>query len=92
MRRKSFDWDEGNRLKCQKHGVSIEEIEDLLLSESDLDYAQFKPARFEFARKEARVNMRLPRQLLDAVKARAKARGIPYQRYIRDVLERAVQR
>ena len=24
-----FDWDEGNRRKCQKHGVSIAEIEAL---------------------------------------------------------------
>ena len=24
-----FDWDNGNRLKCQKHGVSIDEIEEL---------------------------------------------------------------
>jgi uncharacterized DUF497 family protein len=24
-----FDWDDGNRDKCQKHGVSIEEIEGL---------------------------------------------------------------
>jgi uncharacterized DUF497 family protein len=24
-----FDWDEGNRRKCQKHGVSNIEIEDL---------------------------------------------------------------
>jgi uncharacterized DUF497 family protein len=24
-----FDWDDGNRLKCQKHGVSIEEIQAL---------------------------------------------------------------
>jgi uncharacterized protein len=24
-----FEWDVGNREKCQKHGVSIEEIEDL---------------------------------------------------------------
>jgi len=24
-----FDWDEGNRAKCQKHGVPIMEIEDL---------------------------------------------------------------
>jgi uncharacterized DUF497 family protein len=24
-----FDWDEGNRRKCQKHGVSIAEIESL---------------------------------------------------------------
>jgi len=58
---------------------------------SDLDFSQFKPVRFEFAKKAARVNMRLPQPLLDAVKARAKARGIPYQRYIRDVLERAVE-
>ena len=24
-----FDWDIGNRQKCQKHGVSIDEIEEL---------------------------------------------------------------
>lgn len=24
-----FDWDEGNRRKCQKHGVSVAEIEEL---------------------------------------------------------------
>ena len=26
-----FDWDEGNRAKCQKHGVSVAEIEAMLL-------------------------------------------------------------
>ena len=26
-----FDWDEGNQEKCQKHGVSVAEIEALLL-------------------------------------------------------------
>jgi uncharacterized DUF497 family protein len=26
-----FDWDDGNRSKCQKHGVSISEIEALFL-------------------------------------------------------------
>jgi uncharacterized protein len=26
----SFDWDEGNRHKCRKHGVSLKEIEELL--------------------------------------------------------------
>jgi uncharacterized protein len=25
-----FDWDEGNREKCQQHGVSVSEIEALL--------------------------------------------------------------
>jgi uncharacterized DUF497 family protein len=26
-----FDWDDGNRSKCQEHGVSIAEIEDLFV-------------------------------------------------------------
>jgi predicted DNA binding CopG/RHH family protein len=36
------------------------------------------------------VNMRLSRELLDSVKARAAKEGISYQRFIRRVLERAV--
>lgn len=56
---------------------------------SDLDFSQFKPVRFEFQPKAARLNMRLPEPLLDAVKAKAKARGIPYTRFIREVLEQA---
>ena len=59
---------------------------------SNLDFSQFKPVRFEFEKKSARVNMRLPEPLLAAVKARAKARGIPYQRFIREALEQAVAR
>lgn len=59
---------------------------------SDLDFTQFKPVRFEFEKKSARVNMRLPQALLDALKARAQARGIPYQRLIREALEQAVAR
>ena len=27
----AFDWDDGNRSKCQKHGVSITEIETLFV-------------------------------------------------------------
>jgi predicted DNA binding CopG/RHH family protein len=57
---------------------------------SDLDFAQFTPAGFEFDKKDARVNMRLPETLLAAVKKRAQARHIPYQRFIREALERAV--
>jgi len=29
MRVAGFDWDEGNRSKCQKHGVSPAAIEDI---------------------------------------------------------------
>jgi predicted DNA binding CopG/RHH family protein len=57
---------------------------------SGLDFTQFKRVRFEFEKKTARVNMRLPETLLKAVKARASARRIPYQRFIRESLERAV--
>ena len=57
---------------------------------SDLDFAQFKATRFEFEKKDEQVNMRMPKPLLAAVKARAKARGIPYTRLIRETLERAM--
>jgi predicted DNA binding CopG/RHH family protein len=45
---------------------------------SKLDFSQFKPAHFEFEKKEEQINMPIPKPLLAAVKARAKARGIPY--------------
>lgn len=57
---------------------------------SGLDFSQFTPARFEFEKKDEQLNMRLPKPLLAAVKARAKARGIPYTRFIRETLERAL--
>src|SRR3954471_16454321 len=57
---------------------------------SGYDFSGFRPARFEFERKSAQLNMRLPETLLDAVKARALARGIPYTRYIRELIERDV--
>jgi len=57
---------------------------------SDLDFSQFKAARFEFEKKDDQINMRVPKPLIKAVKARAKARGIPYTRFIRETLERAM--
>ncbi len=57
---------------------------------SELDFSQFKPARFEFEKKTEQINMRVPGRLLAALKARAKARGIPYTRLIRETLERAM--
>jgi predicted DNA binding CopG/RHH family protein len=57
---------------------------------SKLDFSQFKMVRFEFEKKDEQINLRVPRPLLAAVKARAKARGIPYTRFIRETLEQAV--
>ena len=57
---------------------------------SDLDFGQFVPMQFEFEKKEAQVNMRVPQPLLDAVKDKAKARGMPYTRYIRLLMEQDI--
>jgi predicted DNA binding CopG/RHH family protein len=57
---------------------------------SDYDLSGFKRSRFEFEPKSKQVNMRMPQSLIDAIKAQAKRRGIPYQRYIRETLERAL--
>lgn len=32
MKIEGFNWDRGNRDKCQKHGVSLEEIEEIFVN------------------------------------------------------------
>lgn len=59
---------------------------------SEYNLSEGKLRHFEFERKGAQLNMRLPQPLLDAVKKRAKTRGIPYTRFIREVIEDAVTR
>jgi predicted DNA binding CopG/RHH family protein len=54
---------------------------------SQYDLSGFKPMRFEIAKKEAALNMRIPVALLEAVKAKATSRGVPYARYVRMLLE-----
>jgi predicted DNA binding CopG/RHH family protein len=68
-----------------------EEAEAFLQQDlSDLDFSQFKPVTFEFQPKSAQLNMRVPDPLMKAIKDRAKLRGIPYTRYIRELIERDV--
>jgi predicted DNA binding CopG/RHH family protein len=43
--------------------------------------------RFEMQAKSAALHMRLPAPLLEALKAKAKAKGVPYTRYVRMLLE-----
>jgi predicted DNA binding CopG/RHH family protein len=83
------------KLQCMKKKVprlkTDRQAEEFLAQDlSNLDFSQFRPARFEFEKKDEQINMRVPKPLLAAVKARAKARGIPYTRFIRETLERAV--
>ncbi len=65
------------------------------VAKSDLtkyDLSGGKAVRFEFGHKDAQLNMRLPAALLKAVKARAKKRGIPYTRFVRETLVRSLAR
>ena len=55
-----------------------------------LDLKKFQRVGFEFLPKTRSVNLRMPEPLLAAIKARAKQVGMPYQRYIRQVLERSL--
>ncbi len=50
-----FDWDDGNRDKCRKHGVSIAEIEAVLaapeaVSRSDAAHSGDEPRRIAIGR------------------------------------------
>lgn len=54
---------------------------------SQYDLSGFKPMRFEIAKKNAALNMRIPSALMDAVKAKAHRQGVPYARYVRMLLE-----
>ncbi|HVB01874.1 MAG TPA: BrnA antitoxin family protein [Acidimicrobiales bacterium] len=75
------------RFKSDKEAEEFVDKADL----TQYDLSGMRPIHFEFQPKSERVNMRLPRQLLDAVRTLAAKAGVPYQRFIRQVLEDAVQ-
>lgn len=74
------------------HFKSDEEAEAFL--EQDLtDYlhaGNFKPMHFELRPKEKSINLRISEDLLAVVRENAKREGVPYQRYIRHLIERGV--
>ncbi len=59
---------------------------------TEYDLSGLRPVRFEFEKKTEQINMRLPKPLLEAVKKRSSARGIPYTRFIREAVEMALAR
>ncbi len=73
---------------------SDKEAEDLLNQDlSDYISAEnLAPFPFEYKPKQKLVNLRISEELLSAVRAAARRRGIPYQRYIRQALEIALKR
>ena len=73
--------------------LKTDEEAEAFLRQDLSDYlhaGNFSPMKFEFQPKDKSINLRLPEGLLKAVQTRAKRQGIPYQRYIRLALERAI--
>lgn len=72
--------------------MTTDEEADAFLDQdlSDLDFSQFQPLDWERLPKTARITMRVPEALVTALKARALERGIPYQRLVREAIEKAV--
>jgi predicted DNA binding CopG/RHH family protein len=50
---------------------------------SEYDFTGLVPMRFELKRKDTSISLRLPEELLEAVRIQAKRVGIPYQRFMR---------
>ncbi len=67
---------------------SDQQAEDFVASANleEYDFSAFKSVKFEF-QKDERVQMRMPKMLLDRIKAVAKEKGIPYTRLMREILE-----
>jgi predicted DNA binding CopG/RHH family protein len=57
---------------------------------SQYDLSCLGHVKFEFEKKNAQLNMRVPTKLLEAVKKRSAVRGIPYTRFIREAVESAL--
>jgi len=63
-------------------------VDKVDLTQYDLSGAQLM--QFEIKRKDRSINLRLSGALYDAVRKRAARAGLPYQRFIRLTLERAL--
>ncbi len=78
------------KLPAFKTDKQAERFLDQDLSEY-ISAENFAPFQFEFQPKQKSISVRISEELLTAIRADAQRRGIPYQRYIRQTLETAVQ-
>ena len=72
--------------KTDKEAEDFVDTADL----SEYDLSGGRVMRFELRRKDKQVNIRLPEDMLDALTAQARDRDVPYQRFIREAIEKAL--
>jgi len=73
--------------KTDKEAETFVESADL----SEYDFSGMVPMRFELKRKDTSISLRLPEELLEAVRINAKRVGIPYQHFMLLAIERAIE-
>ena len=74
--------------------LPTDEAAERFVEEADLsqyDWRLAEPVHHEFEQKNARVNIRMSESQLTAIKTEAQRRGIKYQRFMRDLLDRGMQ-
>jgi len=83
-----------NKLKKPWPTLSTDEEAEIFVSTADLseyDWSLAEPVRYEFEDKSARVTMRLPEKQLENIRVEAAKRGIKYQRFMRELMERGLR-
>ena len=68
---------------------AIEEVDNIDLTQYDLH--EFKPTTFEFQKKSARLELRIPAEQLALLKEMAEKQGIPHTRLVRQFIEQGMQ-
>jgi predicted DNA binding CopG/RHH family protein len=68
---------------------AIEEVDNIDLTQYDL--REFKPTTFEFQKKSARLELRIPAEQLALLKEMAEKQGIPHTRLVRQFIEQGMQ-
>jgi len=80
-------------MKKQFPKLRTDEAAESFVDEADLtqyDLSGMKPVSFEFQPKDKSITMRLPETLFEAIKEETERSGVPYQRFIRQMLENAL--
>jgi predicted DNA binding CopG/RHH family protein len=81
-------------MKKRLPALKSDRAAEAFVAEADLsayDLSGLRLVRYELKPKNRAISVRLPDELLKAVRLRAKRAGVPYQRFIRIAPERAVQ-
>jgi len=58
---------------------------------TEYDWSTAEPAHYEFEDKTERITLRISKRQLENIKNIAAKRGIKYQRFMREIMEKGIQ-